>query len=96
MTMKALDKLLGRSTIDPAIMQAFEQGRIVDLMSEYGFAPEILHQLRDLEASDFNQFADLVYQVVERITEAKNQAQIPNPLEGLCPELILDEKEQVA
>lgn len=96
MSMKALDKLLGRSTIDPAIMEAFEEGRIVDLMSEYDFAPEILHQLRDMEASDFNQFADLAYQVVERVAEAEQQALIPDPLEGLRPELFLHEKEQVA
>ena len=96
MSMKELNKLLGRSTIDPAIMEAFKEGRIVDLMGEYDFAPEILYQLRDLEASDFNEFAELAYQVVERIAEAKHQIQIPDPLEGLRPELILNKEEQVA
>ena len=44
----------------------------------------------------FNEFAELAYQVVERITEAKHQIQIPDPLEGLRPELILNKEEQVA
>jgi hypothetical protein len=96
MSMKELDKLLGRSTIDPSIMQAFEEGRIVDLMAEFDFAPEVLHQLRGLEVRDFKQFAELAYQVVEMATEIDHQAQIPDPLQGLHPELILYEEEQVA
>jgi hypothetical protein len=96
MSMKALDKLLGRSTIDPSILEAFEEGRIVDLMGEFDFAPEVLHQLRGLEARDFKQFAELAYQVVERVAEVDHQVQIPDPLRGLRPELIPHEEEQVA
>ncbi len=96
MTMKALNKFLGRSTIDPAILEAFEQGRIAEVVSEYDFSPEILAQLHDLEARDFKEFAELAYQVVERLAGDEGQLLIPNPMEGLRQELCQTKEEQVA
>jgi hypothetical protein len=96
MTMKALDKLLGRSTIDPTVQEAFEEGRIVDLLNEYDFAPEVLKQLRNVEAKDFNEFAELAFYIVERLTEDDQQIRIPDPMEGLRPEKHLAKEEQAA
>jgi hypothetical protein len=96
MSMKALNKFLGRSTIDPTVLDAFEEGRIDEVIEEFDFSPEILHQLGKLEAVDFNQFAELAYQVVERLTEVDRQIQVPDPLEGLGPERCQTKEEQVA
>jgi hypothetical protein len=96
MTMKALDKLLGRSTIDPTIHQAFEEGRLVDLLNEYGFAPEAIKQLRSVEAKDFDEFAEIAFHIVERSTEDDQKIRIPDPMEGLRPEKHLAKEEQAA
>jgi hypothetical protein len=96
MSMKALNKFLGRSTIDPAVLKAFEEGRIDEVMRAYDFSPEILHQMNQLEAVDFNQFAELAFQVVESFTEIDRQIQVPDPLEGLRPERGQTKEEQVA
>jgi hypothetical protein len=94
--MNALNKFLGRSTIDPAVLEAFEEGRIGDVMRAYDFSPEILHQLEKLKAVDFKQFAELAFKVVERFTETDRQIQVPNPMEGLESERCQTKEEQVA
>ena len=96
MTMKALNKLLGRSTIDPTIHEAFEEGRIVDLLGEYDFAPEVLRQLRTVEAKDFNEFAELAFHIVEMLIVDDQQIRIPDPMEGLRPEQSQAKEEQAA
>jgi hypothetical protein len=96
MTMKALDKLLGRSTIDPTVHEAFEQGRIINLLNEYDFAPEVLKELQSVEAKDFNEFAELAFYIVERLTEDDQQIRIPDPMEGLRPEHCQTKEEQAA
>jgi hypothetical protein len=96
MSMKALNKFLGRSTIDPTVLEAFEEGRINELMEEYDFSPEILHQLEKLEAVDFKQFAEFAFRVVEKFTETDRQIQIPDPMEGLGSERCQTKEEQVA
>lgn len=96
MTMKALNKFLGRSTIDPTLLEAFKEGRIAEVVAEYDFSPEILAQLHDLEVRDFKEFAELAYQVVEKITRDEGELLIPNPMEGLSQELCQTKEEQVA
>jgi len=96
MTMKALNKLLGRSTIDPTVLEAFEEGRIVDLLDEDDFAPEVIEQLRSVEAKDFHEFAEFAFHVVKRLSEDDQQIRIPNPMEGLQPEQCQAKEEQAA
>ena len=96
MSLKALNQLLGRSTIDPSVIEAYEEGRIDDLLTEYDFSPEIRRELRLAETDNFNQFAELAYQVVEAFTEASFRMQIPSPTEGLQPEELQADEEQVA
>ena len=96
MTMKALNKLLGRSTIDPTVHEAFDQGRIVDLLDEYGFAPEAIKQLRSVEAKDFDEFAELAFHIVQMSIVDDQQLRIPDPLQGLRPEQHRAKEEQAA
>ena len=96
MSLEALNQLLGRSTIDPSVIEAYEEGRIDDLLAEYDFSPEIRHELRLAETDNFNQFATLAYQVVEAFTNAKYRMRIPSPTEGLQPEKFKADEEQIA
>ena len=96
MSLKALNQLLGRSTIDPSVLEAYEEGRINDLIAEYDFSPEIQRELRLAETDNFNQFAEFAYQVVEALTETRYRMQIPSPTEGLQPEKFQVDEEQVA
>lgn len=97
MSLKALNQLLGRSTIDPSVIEAYKEGRIDELIAEYDFSPEIRRELRLVETDNFNQFAELAYQVVEAFTEARYRMQIPSPTEGLQPEKFqAADEEQVA
>ena len=96
MSLEALNQLLGRSTIDPSVIEAYEEGRIDDLLAEYDFSSEIRRELRLAETDDFNQFAELAYQVVEAFAEARYRMQIPSPTEGLHLEKLQADEEQVA
>jgi hypothetical protein len=96
MSMLMLDKLLGRSTIDPTVLEAFNEGRIDEVLDEYDFSPEIRGQLRGLEAENFSDFAQLAYQVIKVLTKDDQQLRIPNPMEGLQPEHCQAKEEQAA
>lgn len=95
MSMQALNRLLGRSTIDPTIEQAFLDGRIEELLTECGFAPELRSTLGELKAETFREFASLAYQSVSG-TGAGLQAAIPSPLEGLTDGQLARADEQAA
>ena len=96
MSLKALNQLLGRSTIDPLVIEAYKEGRIDDLIAEYDFSPEIRRELYRAETDNFSQFAALAYQVVEAFTEARYRMHVPSPTEGLQPEKFQADEEQVA
>jgi hypothetical protein len=81
--MKSLNHLLGRSAIDPAIKQAFEEGRILDLLAEYEFAPALWEDLRTLEADDFSDYAALAYRLVQEYERSQEDLPVPSPLVGL-------------
>jgi len=96
MSMQALNLLLGRSTIDPSIEQAFVEGRIGDLLAAYGFAPELRAALGELKAETFREFASLAYQAVSGIVGAGAQDGVPSPLEGLIYGQLARADEQAA
>lgn len=96
MSMQALNLLLGRSTIDPSIEQAFVEGRIGDLLAAYGFAPELRAALGELKAETFREFASLAYQAVSGIGGAAAQDAGPSPLEGLIYGQLARADEQAA
>ena len=83
MSMKSLNRLLGRSAIDPAVKQAYEEGRILDLLAEYEFAPELWKDLIALRADNFSDYAALAYRLVEEFERAQEDPHVPSPLIGL-------------
>jgi len=96
MSMKALNRLLGRSTLDPKINQAYGEGRIDEMLIEYDFSPEERRQLRELKSESFYEFARVAYRLVEAAEGEGSRLQIPSPMEGLQPDLHISEEEQVA
>jgi hypothetical protein len=87
MSMKALNHLLGRSAIDPSVKQAFEEGRILGLLTEYEFAPALWEELSSLEADDFPEYAMLAYRAVRDFERSQEQDGVPSPLAGLTARL---------
>jgi hypothetical protein len=83
MSMKSLNQLLGRSAIDPTVKQAFEEGRFLDLLAEYDFAPSLWNELAALRAGGFSDYAVQAYRIVQDYEAAADRAEIPSPLVGL-------------
>jgi hypothetical protein len=81
--MKSLNQLLGRSAIDPTVKQAFEEGRFLDLLAEYDFAPSLWNELAALHASEFSDYAVRAYRIVQEFEAAADRAEVPSPLIGL-------------
>jgi hypothetical protein len=95
--MLALNQLVARSIVDPAIVQSFSTGRIADVLSELEFSPELQSQLSSLNAETWAEYAVLAYRTVKAAEPVKAQMELPSPVEGLISS---DEdqvdKEQVA
>ncbi|MEW6567037.1 MAG: hypothetical protein AB1449_02500 [Chloroflexota bacterium] len=87
MNMKALNRLLGRATIDPSLVNAVQAGRIDDLLAEDEFSPEIRRELLQLEASTFSDFAVQAYELVRAREAAEARQRLPSPSLGLDGEV---------
>ena len=96
MSMKALNRLLGWSTLDPKIIQAYSEGRIDEMLADYDFAPELRRQLREMKTDSFCEFALAAYRLVETADGTASGLQIPSPMEGLQPDTHISDHEQVA
>jgi hypothetical protein len=94
--MLALNQMVARSIIDPAIVQSFSSGRIADILAELEFSPELRTQLSSLNAETWTEYAVLAYRTVKAAEPVQTQIELPSPAEGL----MIDEKdigkEQVA
>ncbi len=96
MSIRALSRLLGRSTIDPEVAKAYEKGRISEILAEYDFSPETRRGLETIEAQSFEEFAALALDLLETI-EAEALASIaPDPRQGLGADAVVEGEEQAA
>lgn len=82
MSMRLLNQILGRSTIDSTIERAFTDGRIEELLTAYGFPARLSRELASLPAASFGEFATQAYQAVRLAEEAREER--PQPADGLC------------
>jgi hypothetical protein len=96
MSIRALDQLLGRSTIDPRVAEAYEHGRIEEILAEYAFPPEMLRALRGLEAETFDEFASLALDLISRMKADSQASNAPDPRQGLCIDTVVGDEEQAA
>jgi hypothetical protein len=95
MSMQALNRLVARSIIDPAVLQSFGSGHIGDVLGELSFAPDVRRSLAGLRAESWTEFAVMAYRVVQAAEEPAVRIQLPSPVEGLLRENQAG-KEQVA
>jgi hypothetical protein len=96
MSMQALNQLVARSIIDPAIVQAFSSGRISEVISDLDFAPEVHTKLSELKAGTWAEFAVLAYRTVKAAEQVETRIELPSPVEGLLDDQDQANKEQVA
>lgn len=86
MSMQALNQLVARSIIDPAIVQAFASGNIADILADLDFTDEIRAQLAELSARTWAEFAIMAYRTVKAIEVMQVGIELPSPAEGLIVE----------
>lgn len=96
MSMLALNQLVARSIVDPAIVQSFSTGRIADVLSDLEFSTELRAQLSSLNAETWTEYAVLAYRTVKAAAPVKTQIELPSPAEGLLSDEDQIGKEQVA
>jgi hypothetical protein len=96
MSMQALNQLVARSIIDPAIVQSFSSGRIAEVLADLEFSPELQSQLTSLNAETWTEFAVMAYRTVKAAMPVKTRIELPSPAEGLMTDETQAGKEQVA
>jgi hypothetical protein len=94
--MRALNQLVARSIIDPAIVQAFSTGHIGEVLDELDFSPELNARLAELKAETWAEFAVLAYRTVKAAEAAESRIELPSPAEGLVADEGQAGEEQVA
>jgi hypothetical protein len=96
MSIRALGRLLGRSTIDPEVARAYEAGRIEEILTDYDFTQETKRQLESIRAKSFQEFAAIALDLI-RSQEAEILASIsPDPRQGLGRDAVVGGEEQAA
>ena len=96
MSMLALNQLVARSIVDPAIVQSFSIGRIAEVLADLEFSPELRSQLAALSAETWTEFAVLAYRTVKAAQPTLTRIELPSPAEGLIADESEAGKEQVA
>lgn len=96
MSMRSFNQLLGRSTIDPQIAIAFEQGRIGEVLAEYDFSPALRTELTSLRADSFEGYARMAYEVVASADTPPPLIHIPDTTAGLRRDSSAADRKQVA
>ncbi|OGO18948.1 MAG: hypothetical protein A2Z14_04840 [Chloroflexi bacterium RBG_16_48_8] len=96
MSMQALNQLVARSIIDPAIVQKFSSGIIAEVLSDLDFTHDLREKLVNLTADTWVEFAILAYRLVKSTEPVTATIDLPSPAEGLFIEETHVGKEQVA
>lgn len=97
MSMKALNKLVARSIVDPTVVHAFSDGDFTSVLEDYDFSVELKNRLSSIKCDNFAEFSIVAYRTVKAVEQAqKPRFDLPSPLEGLVDERKRDSGEQVA
>lgn len=96
MSMQALNQLVARSIIDPAVLKTYESGQIDVVLAELQFSPQMRKRLSGLEADSFAEFSLLAYRMVKASEETMRRIELPSPAEGLLKDHNASDREQVA
>ena len=82
MSMKAFNQLLGLSTIDHRISEAYYRGDWDKVLRVFDFHPQVCEMLSLLEADTFDEYLKAAYLVVAQ-AEMGNPSPFPSPTYGL-------------
>ena len=96
MSMQALNQLVARSIIDPGVVQAFNTGRIGDVLSDLDFTADLRGRLAQVRVETWAEFAVLAYRIVRAEVQMPARIQLPSPVEGLLPKQERASKRHVA
>lgn len=96
MSMQSLNQLVARSIIDPGVVQAFNGGRIGDILSDLDFSSDLRGRLCELRAETWAEYAVMAYRVVRAAVQPVALIQLPSPAEGLLPSQARADKRHVA
>lgn len=96
MSMRAFNQLMGRSTLDPGIARAFNEGLIGEVLAEYDFSPHLRGELIHLQANSFERYARLAYEVVKSAETPPPFVHLPDTTAGLRREGSEADRKQVA
>ncbi len=94
MSLRSLNRFLGRSMVDPTVEQAFEDRQIEKLLTEFNFSSELIETLSELKADSFDEFALLAYQIVSAAEDSDGKDGFPCPSEGLSSDGIVSDGEK--
>ncbi|HEX9796062.1 MAG TPA: hypothetical protein VGA52_03645 [Anaerolineales bacterium] len=79
----ALNQLLTRSVVDPAVRQAYDLKQTEPLLVDCGFEPEMARRLSKLEAASMAAYLLTVYELVHAELERSAAPHHPWPADGL-------------
>lgn len=96
MSMQALNHLVARSIVDPAVVHAFAAGKLDDILADLAFSPGLRASLATAQTGTWAEFAVVAYRTVRAAEAPASRIQLPSPLEGLRPDADRAGREQVA
>jgi len=82
MSMEAFNQLLGLSTIDSRVRNAYEQGAWDGLLEEFGFDLELRKDLSRLEAHTYEEYLREAFMLIGQADTAL-EIPLPKPTFGL-------------
>lgn len=83
MSMRALNRLLGRSTFDPEIHRRIHSGDIEGLLAEFEFPIEVRASVSKISTDTFEMFAKCLYEIVYAYEQEWDPPPFPWPTEQL-------------
>jgi len=87
MSMKAVHRLLGYSTLDPSLRAAYEGGMTRELLERFEVEPALIEEIALLDTSSFDDFLRLLFARALRRYCRQSKPTHPWPSHGLRGEL---------
>jgi len=83
MAMRALNRLLGRSTFDPEIRRRIRSSDIEGLLVEFDFPVDVRASVLKIPTNTFEIFVECIYEIVNAYEEEWDPPSFPWPTEQL-------------
>ena len=93
---RALNELMGRSTVDPSVREAFQEGTLTSILLECGFSSDQAAKLAGLQAESLGEYLQLAHEFVSSKTEPRCSPDHPWPSDGIAERTKQRSKEEAA